>query len=236
MRARTVPPLRGIRDKLKGMDGTLNAATTVPHQRSPLTSGPAMVLCLASAKLLLHLLTATRYGIFRDEMYYFSCSDHLAWGYVDQPPVIALLIWIVRHTAGDSLVALRLLPALAGAALVGLAGLLAREMGGGRFAQTLAALAILPVPIYLIMHHWMTMNAFEPLIWMGCVWCVVRAINTGRLSYWLWFGVIAGVGFETKYSIAFLLLGVMVGLVATSERKFLKSRQLWLGALAAYLI
>jgi len=217
------------------MNATASTAVAERPQHRFL-SGPAIVLYIAAAKLLFHLLTATRYGIFRDELYYFACSEHLGWGYVDQPPLIALLIWIVRHTLGDSLIALRLLAGVAAAALVWLSGKLAREMGGGRFAQSLAALAVLPVPIYLIMHHWMTMNAFEPLVWMGCVWCVVRAINTGRLSYWLWFGVIAGVGFETKYSIAFLLLGVLVGLVATPERRFLKSRQLWSGALAAYLI
>jgi hypothetical protein len=196
----------------------------------------AAVLALAAAKLIFHLLTATRYGIFRDEMYYFACSEHLSFGYVDQPPLIAFVIWIVRHTIGDSLFALRLLPAIAGAALVWLAAQLAREMGGGRFAQCLAALAIVPVPIYAIMHHWITMNAFEPLIWMGCIWCVLRAINSREPRYWFWFGVIAGVGFETKYSIAFLLLGVLVGVLATPERRFLKSRHLWLGALAAFPI
>jgi hypothetical protein len=209
------------------------------HTDVPIHHGifaPAIVLCLATAKLLFHLLTATRYGIFRDEMYYFACSQHLSWGYVDQPPLIALLVWIVRHTLGNSLIALRLLPAMAGAALLWLASRLAREMGGGYFAQGLAAFAVLPVPIYLLMHHWMTMNAFEPLIWMGCIWCVARAVNRDEPRYWVWFGVIAGVGFETKYSIAFLLAGVLVGLLATPERRFLKSRWLWLGALAALLI
>jgi Dolichyl-phosphate-mannose-protein mannosyltransferase len=204
--------------------------------RDRAASGTAIVLSLAAVKLLFHLLTATRYGIFRDELYYLACSEHLSWGYVDQPPLIAFVIWMVRHTIGDSLFALRLLPALAGAALVWLAAQLAREMGGGRFAQSMAALAILPVPIYSILHHWMTMNAFEPLIWMGCIWCVLRAINTGEPRYWLWFGVIAGVGFETKYSIAFLLLGVLAGVLATPERRFLKSGRLWLGALTALLI
>lgn len=129
-----------------------------------------------------------------------------------------------------------MLPALAGAALVWLTGKLAREMGGGDFAQAMAALAILPVPIYLIMHHWMTMNAFEPLFWMGCIWCVLRAINSGDARYWFWFGLIAGVGFEAKYSIVFFLAGVLAGVLAVPERKFLKSRDLWLGALAASLI
>src|SRR5439155_862959 len=79
-------------------------------------------------------------------------------------------------------------PALAGAATVWLAGKLAREMGGGAFAQVLAALAVICVPIYLVMHHWLTMNAFEPLVWMACVWCIIRAINRDNACYWIWFG------------------------------------------------
>src|SRR5262249_19269547 len=209
------------------------AAGTIENR---FTSGPAIVLYIAFAKLLFHLLTAVRYGIFRDEMYYYACSQHLAWGYVDQPPIIALVIWITRHIFGSSLFALRLPAALAGAALVWLAGKLAREMGGGRFAQALAALAVFMVPIYLIMHHWITMNAFEPLVWMGCLWCVLRAINTGDGKYWLWFGVLAGLGFETKYSIAFFLLGVLAGVLLTPERRFLRCKWLWLGALAALVI
>jgi dolichyl-phosphate-mannose-protein mannosyltransferase len=199
-------------------------------------SGPALVLYIAAAKLLLHLLTATRYGIFRDEMYYLACSEHMAWGYVDHPPMAVLIAWIARHLFGHSLLGLRLFPAIAGAALVWLTGKVAREMGAGRFAQALAALAILPVPVYLTLDHWLTMNAFEPLIWMGCLWLVLRAINTGRPRYWLWFGVLAGVGFETKYSIAFLLLGIVIGLLFSPERRFLRSRELLLGVLVCALI
>jgi len=215
------------------------ATTTSARDERPVsrfTSASAIVFYIAGAKLLFHLLTATRYGIFRDEMYYFACSQHMAWGYVDQPPLIALVIWITRHTLGSSVFALRLPAAVAGAALVWLAGKLARELGGGRFAQALAALAVFTVPIYMIMHHWITMNAFEPLIWMGCLWCVVRAINSGNEKYWFWFGVLAGVGFEAKYSIVFFLGGVLAGVLATRERRILKSKWLWLGALAAFFI
>lgn len=199
-------------------------------------SGPAIVLYIASAKLLLHLLTAARYGIFRDEMYYLACAQRLAWGYVDHPPMTVFIAWFARHVFGESLLAIRLLPAIAGAALVWLTGKLAREMGGGRFAQALAALAVVIVPIYLVLHHWLTNNAFEQLIWTGCIWLVVRAINTGEPRYWLWFGVLAGLGFETKYSIAFLLLGLVVGVVLGPERRFLKSPYLWLGVLACAAI
>jgi 4-amino-4-deoxy-L-arabinose transferase-like glycosyltransferase len=200
------------------------------------TSGPAIVLYLAAAKLLLHLLTAARYGIFRDELYYLACAEHLDWGYVDQPPFIALIAWFTRHVFGSSLLGLRLLPAIAGAALVWLAGKLTREMGGGRFAQALAALAVLVVPIFLVFHHWLTMNAFEPLIWMVAAWCVMRAINSRQASYWLWFGVVIGLGLETKYSVIFFAFGIAAGLLLTEHRRFLKSKWIWLGALAAFII
>ena len=206
------------------------------ESESKWTSGPAVVLYLAAVKLLLHLFTAGRYGIFRDELYYLACAEHLDWGYVDQPPLIALIAWIARHLFGSSLLGLRLLPAIAGAALVWLTGKLAREMGGGRFAQALAALATLVVPIFLVFHHLLTMNAFEPLIWLGATWSVVRAINTDRASYWLWFGVIIGLGLETKYSIIFFAFGTVAGLLLTSDRRFLKSKWIWLGLLAALLI
>src|SRR5437667_12256410 len=114
-------------------------------------SGPPTVLALATAKLLFHLLTANRYGIFRDELYDLACCEHLDWGYVDQPPLIALVAWVARHLFGEWLVGLRLFPALAGAATVWLTGKVTREMGGVVFAQVLAALAVICVPIYLVM-------------------------------------------------------------------------------------
>jgi Dolichyl-phosphate-mannose-protein mannosyltransferase len=212
-------------------------AQTATHQFSlRFTSGPAIVLYIAAVKLLLHLLTAARYGIFRDEMYYLACAQHLAWGYVDHPPMTVFMAWFARHAFGESLLGLRLLPAIAGAALVWITGKLAREMGGGRFAQALAALAIVVVPVYLVGQSWLTDNAVEPLTWMSCAWLVVRAINSGDARYWLWFGVLAGLGFENKYSIAFLLLGLLVGVLLTPERRFLKSRYLWLGVLACAVI
>jgi hypothetical protein len=100
----------------------------------------------------------------------------------------------------------------------------------------MAALAVLVVPTYLIAHHWLTDNAWEPLIWMGCVWLVLRAINSGDERCWLWFGVLTGIGFENKYSIAFLLFGLLAGVLLTPHRHFLKSRYLWLGVLACVVI
>src|ERR1022692_3764891 len=123
----------------------------IPLEQSPSTRSPRpwllgtglFVAIIAAIKLLLHLYAGRHYGYFGDELYYLACAQHLAWGYVDQPPLIALVAKIVRLTLGDSLSALRLIPALAGTGSVLLAGLMARELGGRRFAQTLAALAVL---------------------------------------------------------------------------------------------
>jgi hypothetical protein len=193
-------------------------------------SGPALVLYLAAAKFLFHLFTAGRYGIFRDELYYLACGEHLDWGYVDQPPLIGLVAWIARRLFGQSLIGLRLLPALAGAATVWLTGRITRDMGGGAFAQVLAALAVAAVPIFLVLHHWLTMNAFEPLIWLGCVWCIVRAINRDAPRYWIGFGLVAGLGMENKYTTAFFILAIGVGLLLTANRRFFGTREFWIGA------
>src|ERR1041385_6740311 len=205
-----------------------------PQNRS--TSGPAIVLYIVAAKVLLHLSMVARYGIFREKRYYLACSRHMAWGYVDHPPLTVWIAWFSRVVLGSSPLGVRLLPILAGAAVVWFAGALAREIGGGRFAQGMAAVAVFVVPLYLVAHTWLTDNVFEQLIWMTCIWLVVRAINTGDARYWLWFGVVAGLGFENKYSIAFLLLGLLVGVALTPHRHFLKSRYLWLGVLACALI
>src|SRR5690349_3328135 len=218
------------------MNSTAQKAAAAEAPQSRFISGPAIVLYIVAAKLLLHLLMVARYGIFRDEMYYLACSRHMAWGYVDHPPFTVWIAWFSRVALGDSPLGVRLLPILAGGVVVWLTGKLAREMGGGSFAQGMAALAVVVVPIYLVGHHWLTDNVFEHLIWTTCVWLVIKAVNTGDARYWLWFGVVAGLGFENKYSIAFLLLGLLVGVLLTPHRHFLKSRYLWLGVLACAVI
>ena len=203
---------------------------------SGVSTGEVAVLALASAKLVFHVLTAGRYGIFRDELYYLACGEHLDLGYVDQPPLIALIAWIARHCFGDWLVGLRLIPAVAGAATVWLTGKVTRELGGGGFAQVLAALAVFCVPIYLILHHWLTMNAFEPLIWIACIWCVIRAINRNEARCWIWFGLWTGIAMETKYTIAFFVIALVVSLLLTPDRRFLVTKEFWIGAAIAFLI
>jgi hypothetical protein len=200
------------------------------------TDGPALVAYLALGTLVLHLLTAGRFDYFRDELYYIACSKHLALGYVDQPPLVVLIVWLTRHLLGSSLEALRLPAALAGAALVWLTGRITRDLGGSRFAQVLAAVSVIVAPIYLVLHYLMTMNAFEPLIWTACAWLVIRIIQTGNGPLWLWFGALVGVGLENKYSIAFLALGIVIGLLAGGELRQFRTEWIWLGGALAMLI
>src|SRR5262249_40534203 len=145
----------------------------------PLTS-TAVILCLSACKLLVHLYAGRHYGYFVDELYYLACSRHLDWGYVDQPPLIALIAWIARSLFGDSLPAVRFLPAVAGAGELTLTALIARELGGKRFAQGLAGLATLVAPGILATDNLLTMNAFEPLFWMGCALLLIRIVKTGN--------------------------------------------------------
>lgn len=203
---------------------------------SALAGGMRIALWVAAAKLGLHLAVASRYGYFGDELYHLACSERLDWGYVDQPPLIALVGWGVRHTLGTSLVAVRLLPALAGSALVLLAAWITRELGGSRFAVALSALATACVGVFFVMHYLFTMNAFEPLFWMGCAGVVLRILQTGNQKLWLGFGLLAGLGLQNKYSMGVFGFGVVAGLLLTPERKAFARRWIWLaGALALLL-
>ena len=201
-----------------------------------LTSAPAIVLYIAGAKLLLHLLTAGRYGYFGDELYHLACGEHLDWGYVDQPPLIAVIAWLLWHTIGTSLFAIHLLPAISGAALVWLTGVITRQLGGQRFAQALAALSVACMFVLFVTHRLFTMNAWEPLLWMGCAYLVIRIIKTGEQKLWLWFGVLAGIGMQNKYSMAVFGFGVVVGILLTPERKALAQKWIWIGGGLAFLI
>jgi 4-amino-4-deoxy-L-arabinose transferase-like glycosyltransferase len=194
------------------------------------------VLGIALIKLVLHCFFNNRYGYFRDEFDYLACGDHPAWGYVDQPPLVPILAKLSRMVLGDSLRAVRFLPALASSAALVVAALVAREFGGRRFALVLTAVSMLVAPIYLSDGSLLTTNCLEPLLWMGSVYCAILAVKRNEPRYWLAFGIIAGVGLEEKYSIAVLGLGIGVGLLLTEQRRALKGRWMWLGSVAALLI
>src|SRR5258708_17652027 len=146
-----------------------------------------------------------------------ACSRQLEWGYVDQPPLIALIVRMERMLFGDSLQSIRLFAALAGAGTVLLAGCIARELGGKRFAQALAAVAVLVAGVCLAMNHYISMNAFEPLAWAGCALILIRIIKTGNQKLWLLFGLLGGIALQNKYAIVFFPTAAVPPLFLTNH-------------------
>ena len=191
---------------------------------------------IAAAKLLLQLLAIGQYGYFRDELYYLACTEHLAFGYVDHPPLSIAVLAAVRAVFGDSLVAIRIVPAVAGVATVLLTGALARRLGGGVFAQTLAALCALLSPQYLGTNHYFSMNSLDILLWTVAIWFLLDALETGTPRSWIALGLTLGLALLNKISVLWLGAGIGAGLVLTPYRRTLLTRWPWIAALTAGLL
>src|SRR5580692_1877836 len=206
------------------------------NQEPSFRASMAAIWAIAAANMLFHVYFNNRYGYFRDEFDYMSCGAHLAWGYVDQPPLIPFLIHICRAVLGDSPRSIRFIPALASSLLVVQTAVLAREFGGRRFAVLLSAITILIAPQYLSNGSLLGTNCLEPNLWMGCAYFAILAIKRDDPRYWLWFGVVAGIGLQEKYSIAVFGFGMVVGLLLTPQRRVFLNPWIWIGGLAAFLI
>ena len=190
---------------------------------------------VAAAVFVLLMLVAGRYGYHRDELYFVAASKHLAWGYVDQPPLSVALVWLARRLFGDSLYGLRLFPALAFAAAAVLAGLTARELGGRRFSQILSAL-VLAVSPFLIMAHLAGPTVYDLVGWALVMLLVVRILRTGDQRLWLLVGLAIGVSLYAKHTILLLVIALLVGLVVCRRWQVLRSPYLWIGAAVAILL
>lgn len=214
----------------------MNSGTSVAIKTSQGSDERALIVGFSAAALLIHFLSNGRYGYFRDELYYIACGRHLAFGYVDLPPLAPALVRLSQLFLGYSRFALRLLPAIASGLTVALTGAIARQLGGRRWAIALACTASLCALVYLVNGNFFSMNAFEPLLWMGCVYLLVRLGNGGPARLWLWFGVCAGLGLENKHSMAFFGTGMIVALLLTPERRHFAQKWIWLGGLIALAI
>jgi hypothetical protein len=202
--------------------------------RGPLRSALFLVGGFAVFTLALHIVCSLYgsrlgYGFFRDELYFLVCGHHLDWGYVDQPPLVAVQARISETLFGLTPTGIRVLSFAAGAVKVGLTGLLAWQLGGRRRAQALAMMAALAAPVFLVADNYLSMNSWEPCFWMGSLLVLLR-IAEGSLSprWWLLFGLLAGLGIENKDSTVFFLVALLLGLLATPQR-----RLLWSGWVAA---
>lgn len=198
---------------------------------------PLSVWLLAGMLVLVELMFGPRYGLFRDEFYYLSCADHLDWGYVDHPPLSIAVLKLVRALFGDSILAVRLTPALLGGVLVVLGGRLAQALGGGRFAQTLGALVVAVTPQYLVLAGYYSMNSFDLVFWALAALIVADLTpdeDSGRR--FLILGIVLGLGLLNKVSVLFFGAGLAVALVVTPLRRHLRRPGPWLAAAVAGLV
>jgi 4-amino-4-deoxy-L-arabinose transferase-like glycosyltransferase len=193
-------------------------------------------IALGFASLILHALANGNYGFFRDELYFIVCGSRPDWGYVDQPSVVPLLAAGSHLLFGDNLLGFRLIPALIMSATVAFTAEFAKLLGGGRFAQWLAGLCVLLGPVFLLQGTLFLTDVFQALTWLGVSWALVRMEQTRDERWWLVLGAIAGFSLNTKYLIAFYLVALAAGLLATPLRHSLRHASVYLGGLLAALL
>jgi 4-amino-4-deoxy-L-arabinose transferase-like glycosyltransferase len=197
-------------------------------------SGTALLFALAATTVVVHCLVGGRYGFHRDELATLDDARHLAWGYVAYPPVTPFFGWLSLHFFGTSLPGFRFFASLAGAAAIVLTGLMARELGGTRGAQLLAAAAT--TPIVLGIGSLMQYVSFDYLAWVGVAYFMIKLCRTGNARWWLAVGAAIGFGMLSKYSMPFLVAGIALGVLVGDLRTHLRSKYLWLGAALALFI
>jgi Dolichyl-phosphate-mannose-protein mannosyltransferase len=220
--------LMSDRPQIEATDSNSNVASMV---------GPrAMVATIAGLKFLLHMLAAAKYGLFTDELYFLACGEHLAWGYVDMPPLTAVQAWLARTLLGDSPYAIHFLPALAGAALVLMVGAMVRQLGGGRWAQVIAALAAATAPGCLAFDAYLSMNSIEIVLVAGLAMILIRIVQTADTRLWLGFGAVAGIGLLNKQTIGLFGFGLVFSLVFTDARRLMFNRWFLAGGAVAFVI
>ncbi len=195
-----------------------------------------MLLVMGGIGFILQMATAGNYGIFRDEMYYLDCARHLAWGFVDHPPLSIALLKIITAVIGNSVYALRIVPALCCAFLVLLTGLLARRFGGTRWAMFFACLAALIAPVFLILTGFYSMNALELIFWPALFLLLAHLLTGGNPRLWLVFGAVMGLALLNKIGVAVLAIGLIPALIVSGGASYLKSKYFWMGATLAALI
>jgi Dolichyl-phosphate-mannose-protein mannosyltransferase len=220
------------------MDFTTSAR---PGLRAPAAApAPALapapwagIALIAMAAVAVEMAVSARYGYVRDELYFLSAGQHLAFGYVDQPPLTPLLARITAALTGGTLAGFRILPALCLAALVVMTAAMSRRLGAGRTGQLLAALAAATCAEYLGAMHELTTTTPDFVFWALILLLAMRLLASRDPRWWLAIGGCAGVASEAKWNIAFLLAGLAAGFLLTDARRLLASRYLLIGGLIA---
>lgn len=191
---------------------------------------------IAGGIAVLHIATNGRYGFHRDELQFLSDARHLAWGFVAYPPFTPFVERIGMELFGLSMIGLRMFSVLAQAVVIVVAGLMARDLGGGRVAQAATALAVALSPLPLFSGTEFQYTSFDFLWWVLAAWGVVRLLTTEDPRWWLAIGAALGFGLETKYSIIFFIAGIVLGMLLTPARSKMRSGWFWAGVGLALLL
>ncbi len=194
-----------------------------------------LIAGFALFKLLIHFFTNTNYGLHRDEFLYLAEGQHLAWGYMEVPPMIAFLAKIVS-LFGDSVFMVRLFPTLIGSLIVVLIGLLVKELGGKRWAITFACLAFILSPAFMRSNWLFQPVSFNQFFWFLSAFWLIRLIKSENPKYWYYLGITAGLGFLTKYSIIFFFTALIIAFILSPHRKWFKTKYPYLALGLAFLI
>ncbi len=206
------------------------------HTRTAATSRVAFWLAVFT--VILHAVTNlyTPYGIHRDEFLYLAMGRHLHLWRMDFPPAIALIAQFSHTLLGDSLFAIRFMSAIAAGTLVFLSATIARHLGGDRFSQSLAALAVVGCPLFLRAGNLFQPVVFDQLAWTVALYTLVRLVQTEKPKWWIWFGVTAGLGLLTKFSAIFFGTAALIAIIITPERRWFATRWPWIAILIAVVI
>ncbi|HMS64043.1 MAG TPA: glycosyltransferase family 39 protein [Ignavibacteria bacterium] len=197
-----------------------------------------LIIFLSSLPVIIHLYTNffAGYGYFRDELYYIACSNRLDTGYVDQPPFSILILYINRILFGDSLFALRFIPAVTSGLTVFISCLMTREFGGKTFSMILCSIAVTLAPVYLGMNAFYSMNCFDILFWTLAFYLIMKIISESKQSYWIYLGIVFGLGLMNKIGILWLGFGFLTALLLSDKRRELLTIKPYLCALIALTI
>ncbi|MGY6651905.1 ArnT family glycosyltransferase [Amycolatopsis sp. TRM77291] len=191
------------------------------------------VLAIAGAMGAVLAATADRYGYFGDELYFLAAGRHLDWGYADQPPLLPLLARLMDAFGADSPFVLRIPATLAMVAGVVLTALIARELGGGRKAQTIAA-ATFAVSIQMLGGgHYLATSTIDPFLWALLIWLLTRWVRTRADTLLVWAGVVTGFALNTKFLVGGFWFVVLAAAMVFGPRDLVRRPALWLGALIA---
>jgi hypothetical protein len=194
------------------------------------------LIILAAILVTVHTLTNGQYGFHRDELATIDDARHLAWGYVAYPPLTPFVGRVALELFGTSLAGLRFFAAMAQGLAAILTGLMARELGGKRPAQLIAALSVAIAPMSISAGQLFQYVSFDYLWWVVTAWITIRLLKSEDPRWWIGVGAAVGLGLMTKYTMGVLVIAIAGGLLISPARRYFKSPWLWAGTAVSVVI